>query len=702
MNVNLNKTKMKEKGTYEKENYEKRYEKAIHNVEKIASCVMDEQCNMDEDIRDYYIVTSKFLLLLNSINEMQQAGIYDELGIDELKDINRKLYSDIACGCYEESFANPEVAVRKLGQDYGLYLCLLYVELRTDIAYTYEKKIELLVASIELYEKIYSLSASGKLDDIKPVLYQYFYDHMEVMIEDRFKQIVLPECSFANDIISNADLADLRYLYRYGEYISVDETGVAKFLSTFSEDEIHSMASTFTEGFRKGFLQCSVKLDEKSVVAVRYPIGFERIVREVICQFRKMGLETTTYRYPLSVIHKNTRGIRMGFMAVSVNPQYDYDHRLDIATLFDGKLAERMQDAQRNVYIKWKDAARRYAGPAVMDVFGRTPFTPIVKKEASSFSEEQLEIYRKNESVLSLIENEFMPGDETSYTVMMYPVPEIGTNFENIFRATVQVNTLNQDEYEPIQSTLIDALNKAEYVTVTGRNNNHTSLKVALPKIMIPDKQTNFENCLADINIPLGEVFTTPQLEGTEGVLHVKKIYLMGLRYEDLELTFVDGIVTGYSCHNYDYDYQNKRFIEQNLLCGHKNLPMGEFAIGTNTTAYTMGKKYNISHLLPILIAEKTGPHFAVGDTCFSHEEDIATFNPDGKEMVAKENTYSRMRNSNPEKAYFNCHTDITIPYDELGDIVVHMEDRGLNTIIRDGRFVLKGTEKLNQAIKEL
>lgn len=35
-----------------------------------------------------------------------------------------------------------------------------------------------------------------------------------------------------------------------------------------------------------------------------------------------------------------------------------------------------------------------------------------------------------------------------------------------------------------------------------------------------------------------------------------------------------------------------------------------EFAIGTNTTAYMMGLKYNISGLLPILIAEKTGPHF--------------------------------------------------------------------------------------------
>ena len=79
---------------------------------------------------------------------------------------------------------------------------------------------------------------------------------------------------------------------------------------------------------------------------------------------------------------------------------------------------------------------------------------------------------------------------------------------------------------------------------------------------------------------------------------------------------------------------KNKKYIHDNILFHHDTLPMGEFAIGTNTTAYAMGKKYNISHLLPILIAEKTGPHFAIGDTCFSHEEDLVTYNPDGKQMI--------------------------------------------------------------------
>lgn len=127
---------------------------------------------------------------------------------------------------------------------------------------------------------------------------------------------------------------------------------------------------------------------------------------------------------------------------------------------------------------------------------------------------------------------------------------------------------------------------------------------------------------------------------------------------------------------------------------------MGEFAIGTNTTAYAMGQQFGISHLLPILIEEKTGPHFAIGDTCFSHEEELRTYNPDGKEMIAKENDYSLLRHTDSRHAYFGCHTDITIPYHELGDIIVNGRDGREIPIIKEGRFVLPGTEALNEPLR--
>ena len=111
-----------------------------------------------------------------------------------------------------------------------------------------------------------------------------------------------------------------------------------------------------------------------------------------------------------------------------------------------------------------------------------------------------------------------------------------------------------------------------------------------------------------------------------------------------------------------------------------------------------MAEKFDILGKLPILIIEKTGPHFDVGDTCYSHAEDNPVYNPDGKEIVSRENEFSAKRFTEPEKAYFNCHTDITIPYGEIGRLYTVNEDGSETDIIVDGRFVLPGTEKLNEA----
>ena len=211
-----------------------------------------------------------------------------------------------------------------------------------------------------------------------------------------------------------------------------------------------------------------------------------------------------------------------------------------------------------------------------------------------------------------------------------------------------------------------------------------------------PEKETIFENCVADVNIPVGEVFTSPVLEGTNGILHVSKVYLNELQYKDLEIQFSNGMISDYTCNNFERELENKEYVRDNVLYKHPTLPLGEFAIGTNTTAYVVAKKYGIEDKMPILIAEKMGPHFAVGDTCYSWSEDSPMYNPDGKEMIARDNEVSILRKEDVSQAYFGAHTDITIPYKELERITVVQPDGTTVSIIEDGRFTLPGLEELN------
>ena len=308
-----------------------------------------------------------------------------------------------------------------------------------------------------------------------------------------------------------------------------------------------------------------------------------------------------------------------------------------------------------------------------------------------------------------MLNREYIIEEERSFTIIAFPIPEITSSLPNptpegygeFFREIIRVNTLDYMKYRNIQATIIESLDQADYCEIKGMKGNHTDLKVNLWKLKDPARETIFENCVADVNIPVGEVFTSPVLEGTNGTLHVTRVYLEGLEYRNLEIRFKEGMIDSYTCSNFEKEEENKAFVYKNVLHRHETIPMGEFAIGTNTTAYVVARKYGVEDKLPILIAEKTGPHFAVGDTCYSHAEEIRVYNPDKKEIVAKDNSRSLLRDTDMSAAYFNCHTDITIPYEELGELTAVKKDGTRIEILKNGRFVLPGTEELNKPLEE-
>ena len=455
------------------------------------------------------------------------------------------------------------------------------------------------------------------------------------------------------------------------------------------------MADTMTEGFRIGYEKLGKDLSRKDTVCLEYPVGFERVIRAAVRNFKDMGLEPTIYRNPVSSFASGG-GRKRGCYTKSVNKQFEFDHKADSSFYLDKAFVERRLRTMQLAFETYKKQAGRHAGPAVTEMFGEAPFEPKIKPEAPKYTGRQnaLNVYQM--SRLGEITNTYIPGDERSFTIISYPIPAIGPAFEAVFRETVRVNTLDSMRYCTMQQKMIDVLDLAQSVHVTGKGGNRTDLWIRIHPISDPSKETAFENCVADVNIPVGEVFTTPVLEGTNGTLHVKQVYLNDFNYRNLELEFLDGRIVRYTCTNFETEEENHRYLYENLLQQHQTLPIGEFAIGTNTTAYRMARDFQIEDKLPILIAEKTGPHFAVGDTCYSHAEDTKVYNPDGKEIIARDNSISILRKEDASKAYFNCHTDITIPYDELDAITAVMADGSRVDLIRDGKFVVEGTEELN------
>ena len=663
-----------------------------------------EERTVDVKFRDYFVKVAEFIHLIDGTKKKIEDHTFDGMQIEELAAWNKKLYSDILPEHYRESYANPDYAVAQLGEAYGSTLSALYAEIRAAIVYVYEKKTEYLDILFELFIEVYNQFEEEEMPEphvLKEILYWYASDYCDVFVADRIHEQVDATQSFAADLILGSDLADLRYLYRFGEYISDSELTTAKYLLSLDETTIQKMADVYTEGYRIGFVNTGKDLSKKKTVNIRYVLGFERVVKKAIENFDKMGLKPVIYRSGVSMLTKRQH-LKIGYYGAIANKQYEYDHRNDQALFLDKKFVERKLEVIATTYEHLKEEAGAFAGPACIEMFGEVPFVPEQKETALKLSEKQKELSVFFDGRQSRLTNTYIPGDERSFTIIAYPVPEIGEDYEEIFQEIIRINTLDAGLYEQVQQTLIDALDRGESVHICGENGNRTDLTVQLHTLSDPEKETIFENCVADVNIPVGEVFTSPVLEGTNGVLHVSKVYLNELQYKDLEITFSNGMVADYRCSNFERELENKEYIRDNVLYRHDTLALGEFAIGTNTTAYQAAKKYGIEDKMPILIAEKMGPHFAVGDTCYSWCEDIAVYNPNGKEIIARDNSVSIQRKEDLGKAYYHCHTDITIPYEELGKIEVNKKDGGHILLLEHGRFVLPGTEILNEPLKNI
>lgn len=668
-----------------------------------------------DNFADYFTKMADFMLMIGDTWEAISQGGLDKANEKQLAEHNRMLYSDILPENYDRSYANPDTAVDKLGTTFGPILSSLYYELRSCIGFAFAQDQEELVIRAELLLEIYGIftdaqSELAKLpayEGVREALYWFMSDYSDVATEKRIKEMVDPEgCQAAAIVKGITDFSDIRFLYRYGAYVSENEVETARFMASLPEETIATMADTYSEGYRIGFEMTGKDLSIKSSVDVRYPLGFERMIVRAINNFEKLGLKPVIRRPGESLLY-NPSLYRIGFVGGEANRQYAFDHKDDKALILDKNYVNRMTEVTETAFEEFKAQAKGYAGPACVESFGEKDFDPVIKKNALKFNDEQNKLLVDYRTRVGQIQRKYIIEEERSFTIIAFPVPEIKEALPNktlegyaeFFEEIIKVNTLDYKLYQGIQQRLIDVLDRAEFVEITGKGDNRTNIRVHVCSLNNPEKETKFENCVADVNIPVGEVFTSPVLKGTDGTLHVSRVFLNGLEFRNLELKFKDGMIESIMCSNYESEKENKEYVSENILFRHPTLPIGEFAIGTNTTAYMVARKYGVESKLPILIAEKTGPHFAVGDTCYSHAEDIKVYNPDGKEIIARTNEVAELRHTDPAKAYFNCHTDITIPFEELGDIIAVSENGDREYVIKDGRFVVEGTEELNSVL---
>lgn len=615
--------------------------------------------------------------LIKNANEMEK--MLKDNRLSELYNKQKDWLASFNSPNYENSMLNPEEGFTRW-KDLGT----IYSTFQTEISGIYEDvclaRIESKLKKEELANKVEKLFESkGSLKEAEKLWKDYLLDIAEEEALESVESMVrVGADNYYEKVLLESNGKSFDWLALYGLPISEVESEMARFWYSLPEEKLIRMGNTIADAFLHGFISQSRNRAGRTRIRFHYQIGQEALAKQVVIALKEKGLQAVVMK-PRTLY--------------SVS-QYSADHQFDKWFLLDEELYDSFWQAHEKAMNMYEEDLRDTCGMIGIDQFGAEPFIIVPSERANVLSEEAKTLFGKLAKKKAEAESQWIKPSEISFCKVAFPNMLIGEDFEKIFEDFFELNSVASEPYELLQQKLIDELDTCEYVEIKGYDGNQTDLRVQFWPIEDGEKETKFLNAGGDLNIPYGEVFTTPKLSGTNGIFHVKEIFLQGIFYHDLKIEFENGMIVGYDCA------EGKDYLRKNLLYPHDKLTMGEFAIGTNTRAYSIAEKYNIGSRLPILIYEKMGPHIAIGDPCFARSEDSPIYNMyDKKEVVCRSNEVTMERKTNPD-VYFGKHVDITLPYGDLKYLKGFRKDKSEVVFLKDGRFVLEGVEKLNEGLK--
>ena len=220
-------------------------------MERIGGIASDKASSVAEPYRAYFTGAAEYLLTLRKLADQALDGTLAQITETDGAVLKEQLYADVQPKGYAKSFANPAYACAQLGEEYGQILAMLSARFHGIAPECAQGNLESLCLYAELFVEIYNcFEDEADLSDkeLKSIVYSFMHDNTEVFEELSIRRMIMPEYDYERTIVMDADLSDTSYLYRYGRCIGRDEIESARFLNTFSDEEMQSMADTFTEG----------------------------------------------------------------------------------------------------------------------------------------------------------------------------------------------------------------------------------------------------------------------------------------------------------------------------------------------------------------------------------------------------------------------------------------------------------------------
>ena len=626
----------------------------------------------------------EFLQQLILLEKKTTPEYYQTASLRELQEDQRRLWEDIQPEAYKTSYTNPVYSSSLFGRELGPVLAMTAAYFREGIADVAAHRRFMLDARLKFYFSLTTAMTRGQVraQNIQSLLTRQRKETMAETLGLCLHERYDAAREGLLEIIESEDLEQPYYLYMLGVPVSEGALRLRSFVQSLPESALEEQAQILVRGVKDGFARRGIDVRRKNTVALCYPLGMEALVKRIAALLRQ---ETELEPFIREICFQ------------SVNPGYDADHRLDEVLCIDEAYADKKMQLAEKLKENNLNLLEGCAGEIRIQLFGEEE----PKQEGAGMdpTQEQLLLESKFSAQYGCLTRGAVE-EKGVQTVMFLPSPDLGDRFEEIFREMLRLNSMDAARCVRVQQSLIRSLDRGTSVLIKGDGRNETLLTVGLEPLSNPKKQTSFYNAASETAIPFGDVSTCPRLQGTEGLLHLEEAWVQGVRYQDLKITFEDGYIKDYGCSNFEDPEEGRRFVYENLLKPADTLPVSGFSIGTNTEAFCMAHQHGIMDRLSAPLLKKMGLQITVGNEGLGTEKASPLYNSDKREMIARGHALGQERTASAggegSALPVSGTKAFTLPFDVLGRVTIQSPETMLD-VIREGRFVLLGTDILNE-----
>lgn len=760
---------------------ESRYQNAHEAIKKLCSEIKDSQ---DKGFRERMMRYSKkaaeYLLFLCKIEESRTEEFLHSASLKEMEEQTERLFGFMLDGKYTADIAGTTY-MNTQARDVGPVLAQFTAEFVKGAEDALTHRRFLLADKMELYLELHKRISKGQVraEQLSGLMREHISRNASLMQELRFHKMFSPLDEWNTLIVRENNLEEPYYLYSFGLPVGEQEKGYQKLLREVDEEVLKATAEKLADGFIAGMVKDTNtrpykrynnydRIDNsenredyvyepemvRNIVAIDYPMGMERLVREIMHSLETKGF--TSFVRNVTVSCWSQVGLR--------------DHEGDVIRSLDRAHMEKHDEITGKIAKDNKSLLKSYAG-----------CIRIINPEEEAYARMQEELRRTRNQGGKIIRpiGRYSVGaaEEKRKNYREYLLDELTTYrkvgaMEGCSMVTLTIPSYRDEEgfaqkmedwmkfsmkehhAERSLKAFCDAIDRGSFLYLVGGKEfdgqgnecqNETDLLVALGTLKNPSKETKVQTGNGSGSFPLGGVYTIPQKSETNGVLHLVHTTIEGVEFSNLRLNFEDGVLVDYSCDGFEDAEEAKRFIRDKLLHGGFEADLCEMSLGIHSRDWDKDYEPGLYHILPETMREAFDVSIVLGESRMERE-DFPRLNPVNKkqlvlpvepeqivgsdkpqeesvaEPVANENTGEVTSVETVEKvsaegaaeetevkAEEPKHKDehrrrygyplrkrINFAYDKVGSLKVINENGSFNDIYRSNTFVLIGTDQLN------